>query len=808
MADYILSVKITGDSKDLEKKAKSASSVFESFGQKLKSVSNGFFMGAGMKAFEVGMSSISSHMDSAISRFDTLNNFPKVMENLGIDAGKADASINTLKERLKGLPTTLDSAASGVQRLTACNGDVSKSTDYFLALNDAIVAGGQSTDVQNSAIEQLSQAYSKGKMEMEEWRSLQMAMPGQLNQIAKAMGMSTDELGEGLRDGSISMDEFMDTIVKLDKEGVDGFKSFSDQALDATGGIGTALANLNTAITSGITESMKAIDEALQANNLPTIGEMINMVGSKISDLGKKAAELIPKLVTVGVFVKEHSSTFKVLGAAVLGVVGAFKMMSLVNTVASGVKLLSANMLSLAGRAAATVPALGAEAAASTAAGTASRVSASGFMKAGAGLLMMGAGLALAAVGMALFVQSAIALAQSGGLAIAVIAGMVLAVAGLIVLVTMLGPAFLVGAAAMVLFGAGMMLVAAAIRVAAGAIPAINSLLRTLAMVFATTCASINSVISTLSRGFSSFARSVSTVMNSVGGIIESIGSSISGVLDSVAGIFDSIGNAALNAGRGVYYIAAGLRMLSTIKLSTLVSHLGVAAKGLSKIGKSGEELTAAATGITTLANGFAKLQTTSTGSAAAMKSIKSSATSTSSALTKIGSTLTTVSSKFRSVGTAGASGFSRMGSTISRTISSARSKLNSFIKETNKLKNIQGKVTIKAKLPHFSVSWSTQTRGKTSVSIPSVRQWATGAIFSGPSLLAGGNLVGEAGPEAVAPISTLQRYVADAVSTGMKGGDEYSTFNVVMNISGADDPREWGESFVKTLQRTARMGV
>ena len=193
------------------------------------------------------------------------------MENLGIDAEKADASINTLKDRLKGLPTTLDAAASGVQRLTACNGDIDKSTDYFLALNDAIVAGGQSTDIQQSAIEQLSQAYSKGKMEMEEWRSLQMAMPGQLNQIAKAMGMSTDELGEGLRDGSISMDEFMDKIVELDKEGVGEFKSFADQAKDATGGIGTALTNLNTAITSGITESMKAIDEALQANNMPTM---------------------------------------------------------------------------------------------------------------------------------------------------------------------------------------------------------------------------------------------------------------------------------------------------------------------------------------------------------------------------------------------------------------------------------------------------------------------------------------------------------------------------------------------------------
>ena len=90
-------------------------------------------------------------------------------------------------------------------------------------MNNAVIAGGQSAELQGYAVEQLAQAYSKGKMEMEEWKSIQTAMPGQLNQIAKAMGMTADELGEGLRNGTISMDEFMDTMVRLNKEGVDGF---------------------------------------------------------------------------------------------------------------------------------------------------------------------------------------------------------------------------------------------------------------------------------------------------------------------------------------------------------------------------------------------------------------------------------------------------------------------------------------------------------------------------------------------------------------------------------------------------------
>jgi hypothetical protein len=55
--------------------------------------------------------------------------------------------------------------------------------------------------------------------------------------------------------------------------------------------------------------------------------------------------------------------------------------------------------------------------------------------------------------------------------------------------------------------------------------------------------------------------------------------------------------------------------------------------------------------------------------------------------------------------------------------------------------------------LPHFSVSW-----------------YKTGAIFKKPTIFGtalGWTGVGEAGPEAVAPIDTLKEYVQDAVESG-----------------------------------------
>ena len=224
-------------------------------------------------------SAVGNSMDAAIKRVDTINNFPRIMEGMGIGAEASAASIKKLSAGIDGLPTALDDAVSGVMRFTSKNSDIERSTDMFLAVNNAIASGGQSMQVQSSALEQLSQSYSKGKMDMMEWRSLQQAMPAQLNQIAKAMGTTTDALGEGLRNGTISMDSFMDAIMQLNKEGVDGFDSFEKQARKATGGIGTALTNVQNRVN-------KAVAGIIDAIGQENISKAINDFSSQFGKIG------------------------------------------------------------------------------------------------------------------------------------------------------------------------------------------------------------------------------------------------------------------------------------------------------------------------------------------------------------------------------------------------------------------------------------------------------------------------------------------------------------------------------------------
>ena len=277
--------------------------------QKAGSTVKNIVKGLGIsKIISVAINEINNSIDGAISRFDTLNNFPKVMSNLGVGTEEADKSLKKLGDKLAGLPTTLDEAALSVQRLTSKNDDIEKSTDLFLALNNAILAGGAGAEIQSSALEQMSQAYSKGKMDMMEWRTIQTAMPAQLKQVAKAMGVTTDELGAMLReadDGGETMERFMETIVALNEEGIDGFQSFEKQARNSTGGIKTSIKVAKTQVVKGVTDIISAFNTSFEKTKFGSLSNFIADIGKGAKIGLDKVAKVISGEISLYDFGKE-----------------------------------------------------------------------------------------------------------------------------------------------------------------------------------------------------------------------------------------------------------------------------------------------------------------------------------------------------------------------------------------------------------------------------------------------------------------------------------------------------------------------
>lgn len=301
--------------KALDETTNKGKSVAETLSNHLESVGK-VFVNAGKLVTTAGKTAtavttgIIAGLGSAVSRFDTLNNYPKVLSNLGFSAEDAKRSIDNLSKGIDGLPTALDDAASGVQRLVAKNNDIDKSTKYFLAMNDAIVAGNAPAEQQASAIEQLTQSYSKGKPDLMEWRTLMMAMPGQLKQVATAMGyVDTDALYDALNKGKISMDDFMDAIVELDEEGADGIVSFKEQAQNSCDSIGTAITNMSNRFKKGFATILTSMDEAASNTSFGSIAGMINNVSSVIKNFLDKIGSAVKENKAFNTFMDQISNS-------------------------------------------------------------------------------------------------------------------------------------------------------------------------------------------------------------------------------------------------------------------------------------------------------------------------------------------------------------------------------------------------------------------------------------------------------------------------------------------------------------------
>lgn len=249
----------------------------------------GAVAGITSNVFSKVASVVTSSLGSAVDRADQMNNFPKVMKNLGYSATDAAASIKKISDALDGLPTTSSAMTGMVQQLAPLTSNLDEATDIALAFNNAMLAGGASTMEQENALTQYTQMLSAGKVDMQAWRSIQAAMPGQLNQVAEAMlgaGKNSNDLYEAMKNGSISFDDFNKKVIELNQNGFGKYASFAQQAKDATQGIGTAMENVKNRVA-------KAVQKVIDAVGVENIAGAINRFSSQFGKVGDAAAGMV-----------------------------------------------------------------------------------------------------------------------------------------------------------------------------------------------------------------------------------------------------------------------------------------------------------------------------------------------------------------------------------------------------------------------------------------------------------------------------------------------------------------------------------
>lgn len=274
-------------------------------------------------------------LGSAIQRFDTLESYPRVMQAMGHSTEDVTRSTKKLAAGIEGLPTTLNEVVGTAQRLTSITGDINKSTDLTLALNNAFLASGSSSADASRGLQQFSQMLSAGKVDMQSWKTLQETMPYALQKTAESFGFAgqsaQNDFYSALKEGRITFDQFSSKLVELNG----GVGGFAELAKSNSKGIQTSFGNLKNAIVKGVANTIKALDDLTQAATGKTIAEnfdalkvIINAAFGVIVNVIKASTPVFQTLFSI---LGNGVSVISFLTPAIIGLVAALVAMRAIN---------------------------------------------------------------------------------------------------------------------------------------------------------------------------------------------------------------------------------------------------------------------------------------------------------------------------------------------------------------------------------------------------------------------------------------------------------------------------------------------
>lgn len=337
---------VSGEASEAASDLKKAKNETEGVGEESKKSSNNikkFAAAIGLIAIaSAAFGVLKSSMDAAISRFDTLNKFPKVLQALGVSADDSERAMSRLSDGIDGLPTKLDEISSTAQRMYTSFNDMDKATDSAIALNNALLGSGSSAVDAQRGTEQYLKALQTGKMEMDTWNTLQETMDIGLIKVAEAFEFTgktaKQDLYQALKDNIITMDQFNDKLIEVGT----GTGIMAKLAKENSLGIATSIGNLRNAAARGMAGIIDSFNKLSKQATGKEIAENIDSLKVIVNQSFKVMQNVIEGTTPyVKGFASAVSATLPVvrfLSPALIGLATAYGMHKVIILTTTAIK--------------------------------------------------------------------------------------------------------------------------------------------------------------------------------------------------------------------------------------------------------------------------------------------------------------------------------------------------------------------------------------------------------------------------------------------------------------------------------------
>ena len=480
----------------------------------------GVMMGAGQKAFDVissGVSGIISDLGEASSTWKT---FQGNMEM----TGKSADEIKNVKKELQDFATaTIYSASDMASTYAQLEAVGTKNTTKLVKGFGGLASAAENPkQAMRTLSQQATQMAAKPKVAWEDFKLMLEQTPAGIAAIAKQMGMTTSELIKNVQDGTVATEEFFDAISAVGTN--DAFTKLATEYKT----VGQAMDGLTETATTKLQPSfdklsgygIRAVEKITSAFDRIDGDALAAKIGTGVEIVGRYWNELTTNMQGVGTAFRDAFSAIRDSFSEVSGEIGsdtsiqsfgddvkvaagylkafagflennadkiALVMQHLPQLLVAyqGFKILktAAPLLNFFAGGLTTVATVAGKGLAGKLfgvskgqeqVGKSSSKSSTKILTSAKAFMMMGVGVLAVAAGFGIIAYSAVQLANSGGLAIGVMAGMVGAVAalgaGMTVMINSIspGPAKLKAiAVTMLAFGAAVLMVSAGFAIMA-----------------------------------------------------------------------------------------------------------------------------------------------------------------------------------------------------------------------------------------------------------------------------------------------------------------------------------------------------
>lgn len=532
---YSVEAILTARDAGFEAGMKAAQKSTLSLGKVLKSgIGFGAMVAVGNKAVSVvtsGLSEIVGGLNESSAAWKTFEG------NMSMNGHSKKEIASTRKELQKFAEQTIYSSSDMASTYAQLDAVGTKSTTKLVKGFGGLAAAAENPQqAMKTLSQQATQMAAKPKIQWEDFKLMLDQTPAGIAAVAKTMGRSTQQLIKDVQDGKVKTEDFFAAIAKtgtnkqftklateyktvgqamdgltetaanklqpaFDKVSSIAIKGVSDvtnlldnvdgnKIASKIGGFATRAGKYWSVFKTDAKEVGQAFGSAVSAIG-KSMGELNGSFGSVKSVSGFKSiiGEITGGLKSFAGFCEDHSDAIASLITQLPKLLVAYKGFKIVKSVAPAVQTFGSAITKLAGKGIAAIAGkLFGIAVGEKAVGSASMESYRQTMQAAKAFMMLGVGVLTIAAGFGIMAGSAIALANSGGVAIGVMIGMVGALAliglGLTAMLKSVSVApaqlsatsvaFLAMGAAVVLVAAGLTIMAAAsIALANAGTPAI-----------------------------------------------------------------------------------------------------------------------------------------------------------------------------------------------------------------------------------------------------------------------------------------------------------------------------------------------